>query len=164
MKKAIYPGSFDPVTNGHLDLIERASRVFDEVIVSVACNTEKTPLFSIEERVKMLQDACGHLDNVTVDYFKGLLVDYAKKHEAKAIIKGLRAVSDFEFELQMALMNKRLNNDIETMFIMTAAEYSFLSSSIVKELAIFGAELKGLVPEGVEKLLKEKLDISGQEA
>lgn len=151
--KAIYPGSFDPVTNGHLDIIERAARTFDELIVAVAVNKEKQPLFSFEERVQFLRETCGHLENVQVDYFNGLTVDYVESKGATVIIRSLRAVSDFEYELQMALTNKRLNDRIETLFMMTSAEYSFLSSSIVKELAELGAPLTGLVPKVVEDRL-----------
>jgi len=151
--KAIYPGSFDPVTNGHLDIIERAARTFDELIVAVAVNKEKQPLFSFEERVQLLRETCGHLENVQVDYFNGLTVDYVESKGATVIIRSLRAVSDFEYELQMALTNKRLNDRIETLFMMTSAEYSFLSSSIVKELAELGAPLTGLVPKVVEDRL-----------
>lgn len=154
--KAIYPGSFDPVTNGHMDIIERAAKVFDEVVVAVAVNLEKEPMFSTEERVELLQIACRHLENVAVDYFNGLTVNYAKKLGAGIVIKGLRAVSDFEFELQQALMNKRLDGDIETMFMMTSAEHLFLSSRMVKQLAEFGASVAGLVPPEVEQRLLEK--------
>lgn len=154
--KAIYPGSFDPVTNGHMDIIERASKVFDDVVVAVAVNLEKEPMFSTEERVELLKEACRHLANVNVDYFHGLTVSYARKQGAPIVIKGLRAVSDFEFELQQALMNKRLDDDIETMFMMTSAEHLFLSSRMVKQLAEFGAPVGGLVPPGVEKRLLEK--------
>jgi pantetheine-phosphate adenylyltransferase len=155
--KAIYPGSFDPVTNGHLDIIERAAKVFDVLVVAVAVNKEKNPMFSVEERVELLRQACRHLGNVTVDYFSGLTVDYVAKQESKVIIRSLRAISDFEFELQMALTNKRIEGNIETMFMMTSAEYSFLSSSIVKEMAELGASLKGLVPECVEDRLIARL-------
>ena len=156
-RKAIYPGSFDPVTNGHLDIIERAANLFDEVIVAVTVNIGKAPLFTIEERLEMLREACRHLPNVTLDRFDGLLVRYAKSRNANIIIKGLRALSDFEFEFEMALMNKRLNGGIETIFMMTNAEYSYLSSSIIKEVANFGGSVEGLVPKVVEKYLKRKL-------
>ena len=156
VRRAIYPGSFDPATNGHLDIIERASKLFDEVIVAVATNIGKDPLFMIGERMEMLRAACDHLPNVTVDAFDGLLVRYAEKHDASAIVKGLRALSDFEFEFEMALMNRRLDEAIETVFLMTNAEYSYLSSSIVKEVAGFGGSVSGLVPPAVEECLKDK--------
>ena len=162
--KAIYPGSFDPVTSGHMDIIERASRVFDEVVVSVAVNKEKKPLFTVAERVQFLEDACRHLENVQVDYFRGMTVEYAKKQNANVLIRGLRAVSDFESELQMALMNKRLDDQVETMFMMTSAEHLFLSSRMVKQLAELGASVAGLVPQGVEKHLMERLHQKGQGA
>ncbi len=154
--KAIYPGSFDPVTNGHMDIIERASRVFDEIVVAVAINLEKQPMFSIEERVELLREACRHLGNVTVDYFNGLTVSYARRQGAGIVIKGLRAVSDFEYELQQALMNKRIDDGIETMFMMTSADHLFLSSRMVKQLAELGAPIEGLVPSCVEARLLEK--------
>lgn len=157
--KAIYPGSFDPVTNGHLDIIERAARVFDELVVAVAVNKEKKPLFTTQERVELLQDACRHLSNVQVDYFHGFTVDYVESKGARVVIRSLRAISDFEYELQMSLMNKRLNEDIETLFMMTKAEYLFLSSSIVKEVAELGGSLNGLVPPCVEDRLKDKLKL-----
>lgn len=162
--KAIYPGSFDPVTCGHLDIIERATKVFEHVIVAVALNMEKQPLFTVEERVALLKQACGHLKNVTVDCFEGLTVDYARAQGAKVIIRSLRAVSDFEYELQMALMNKRLNPEVETLFMMTSAEYSFLSSSLVKELACLGTSIRGLVPECVEEQIFAKIGCEGREA
>jgi pantetheine-phosphate adenylyltransferase len=155
--KAIYPGSFDPVTNGHLDIVERAAKAFAEVVVAVAVNKEKRPLFSVEERVELLKEACRHLPNVQVDYFSGLTVSYVEEQDAHVIIRSLRAITDFEYELQMALTNKRLNERVETLFMMTSAEYSFLSSSIVRELAELGAPLAGLVPRCVEDKLKEKL-------
>ncbi|MDH7600919.1 MAG: pantetheine-phosphate adenylyltransferase [Armatimonadota bacterium] len=160
MMIAIYPGSFDPVTCGHLDIIERATGVFDHVIVAVARNLEKQPLFTVEERMELLRQACGHLKNVSVDCFDGLTVDYAREKGAKVLIRSLRAVSDFEYELQMALMNKRLNPDVETLFMMTSAEYSFLSSSLVKELAYLGTSVNGLVPKCVEEKLLAKLRMS----
>lgn len=138
MKIAVCPGSFDPVTNGHLDIIERASQIFDQVVVGVLENPNKTPLFSVEERCDLLTSVTRYLPNVKIDYFHGLLVDFAEKHGAQVIVKGLRAVSDFEIEFQMALANKRLKPTIETMFIMTRHEYSFLSSSIVKQVFELG--------------------------
>src|SRR5690554_2297097 len=146
MTIAICPGSFDPVTNGHLDIIERAAAIFDTVIVAVLENPSKTPLFSAAERRRFLQEVLTHLKNVEVEYFRGLLVDYAKSKGARVIVKGLRALSDFESEFQMALTNKKVNSEIETMFMMTANEYSFLSSSMVKELVYFGADPEGFVP------------------
>jgi len=153
---AIYPGSFDPITNGHIDVIERSLKLFDRIIVAVLKNPNKKPLFSVEERVEMIKEATKHINNVEVESFSGLLVDFAKIKNAKIIIKGLRAVSDFEYEFQMALMNKKLDKDIETVFIMTNTRYSFLSSSVVKEVASFGGCVKDLVPPHVEKKLKEK--------
>jgi pantetheine-phosphate adenylyltransferase len=157
MARALVPGSFDPVTNGHLDIIGRAARMFESVLVAVARNTAKTPLFTIEERLEMLTEVCAPWPNVAVDAFEGLLVQYALQKEAAVIVKGLRAVSDFEYELQMALMNKRLNSTVETMFMMTEAEYSYLSSSIVKEIARFGGSVEGLVPKSVGKRLQQRL-------
>jgi pantetheine-phosphate adenylyltransferase len=154
---AIYPGSFDPVTNGHLDIIERASHLFDRLIVALVEDPEKESLFSEEERAKMLRKATAYLDNIAIERFSGLLVDYAKKKKARAIIRGLRAVSDFEYEFQMALMNKKLQEEIETVFMATKEVYSYLSSSIVKEVALLGGSVKGLVPPIVEKRLKEKI-------
>jgi pantetheine-phosphate adenylyltransferase len=155
--KAVYPGSFDPVTNGHMDIIERAARFFDELVVAVATNLEKESVFSTQERVELLKEACRHLSNVRVDYFSGLTVTYAREQGAGIVIKGLRAVSDFEIELQQALMNKRLDDGVETMFMMTSAEHMFLSSRMVKQLAELGAPVTGLVPASVEKRLLEKV-------
>lgn len=157
IKRAIYPGSFDPVTNGHIDIIERASNLFDEVIVAVSTNIEKSPMFTIDERKEMLSSACAHLSNVKVDGFNGLLVRYAESNGAIAIVKGLRALSDFEFEFEMALMNRRLERRIETVFLMTNAEYSYLSSSIIKEVVKFGGSVSGLIPPIVEEYLAKKL-------
>jgi pantetheine-phosphate adenylyltransferase len=154
--KAICPGSFDPVTGGHIDVIERAARVFGEVIVAVAPNPGKKTLFTVEERLEMLREVTNHLPNVRVDAFDGLLVDYAHQQNVSVIVKGLRAVSDFEFEFQMALMNRNLAPEIETVFMMTGAEFSYLSSSIVKELAAMGGPIRGLVPEAVERELTKK--------
>lgn len=156
MKTAIYPGSFDPITNGHLDIIERSSRIFDKVIVSVLHNSAKKPVFTAEERVAFIKSATGHLKNVETDFFDGLLVDYARKKSATTIIKGLRAVSDFEYEMQMALMNRRQNPDIETLFLISSSEYSFLSSSIVKEVAHLGGNLDGFVPECIKAEIYHK--------
>jgi pantetheine-phosphate adenylyltransferase len=157
MPTAIVPGSFDPVTNGHLDIIQRASELFSHVTVAVARNSAKTPVFTVEERVELLQEVCGHLTNVSIETFEGLLTEYAASVHAKAIVRGLRAVSDFEYELQMALMNRRLHPEIETTFMMTGAEYSYLSSSIVKEIARLGGDVEGLVPEIVRQRLQHKI-------
>lgn len=157
MKKiAIYPGTFDPITNGHVDLIQRGLRIFDQIIVAVAMNPKKTSLFTVEERVRMAEEAIKGLGNVKVEPFDGLLMDYARGKGASAIIRGLRAVSDFEYELQMALMNRRLDSEIETVFMMPSEEYSYLTSSIVKEVASLNGSTKGLVPEIVEKEFRKK--------
>lgn len=157
MKKiAIYPGTFDPITNGHVDLIQRGLRIFDQIIVAVAMNPKKTSLFTVEERVRMAEEAIKGLGNVKVEPFDGLLMDYARGKGASAIIRGLRAVSDFEYELQMALMNRRLDSEIETVFMMPSEEYSYLTSSIVKEVASLNGSVKGLVPEVVEKAFRKK--------
>jgi pantetheine-phosphate adenylyltransferase len=157
---AVYPGSFDPVTAGHRDIIERAAGLFDRLIVAVAplsSNVEKRPLFTLEERLDFLRQSCADLSNVEVEALHGLLVDYAAEHGARVIVKGLRAVSDFEFEFAMALMNRRLRPEIDTMYLMTAAEYSYLSSTLVKEVARLGGPLDGLVSEVVARGLKRKL-------
>ena len=150
---AVVPGSFDPVTNGHLDIIARAAGMFDRVNVAVACNSSKNPLFSDEERVEMLREACAEYANVTVSAFRGLLVEYAVKHKARIIVRGLRAVSDFEYELQMANTNRHLSQSVETLFVMTSTDFSFLSSSIVKEIARLGGSVEGLVPDCVKRRL-----------
>src|SRR3989338_5706665 len=154
-KLAIYPGSFDPITNGHLDIIKRALKIFDKIIIAVGENPNKKYLFTAEERKGMIKDAAKGL-NVEVDHFSGLLVDFAAKKKASAIIRGLRAVSDFDSEFQMAIMNRKLNEQIETVFIMTRGMYSHLSASVVKEAALLGANLDGMIPSYVEKKLKEK--------
>lgn len=156
MRIAVCPGSFDPVTKGHLDIIQRGAKIFDKVIVAVLVNRNKSPLFSIEERVELLREVTSHLPNVEVDSFQGLLIDYLKEKKAQAIIKGLRAVSDFEYEMQMASINRLLEEEIETFFMMTNNQYSFLSSSIVKEVAKYEADVSSLVPPLVEKALKKK--------
>lgn len=153
---ALCPGTFDPVTNGHLDILERASRLFDGVVVAVLENPAKEPLFAAEERVTMLKEAVAGLENVEVDSFSGLLVDYAVQREARIIVKGLRAVSDFDYELQMAQMNHRLAG-VETCFVPTSPKWSYLSSSLVKEIAGYGADINGLVPDNVRERLQEKL-------
>ncbi|HLG00366.1 MAG TPA: pantetheine-phosphate adenylyltransferase [Acidimicrobiia bacterium] len=156
MATALCPGSFDPVTNGHLDIIERTSRYFDEVIVAVIRNPQKSEaLFTLEERQEMLREVTAHLDNVSVDSFKGLLVEFAKEHRADAIVKGLRAVSDFDYELQMAQMNQNLTG-IDTFFISTNPKYSFLASSLVREVARFGGDVSSMVPAVVMKRLVER--------
>ncbi|AKL95522.1 phosphopantetheine adenylyltransferase CoaD [Clostridium aceticum] len=157
MKIGIYPGSFDPITNGHLDIIERASKLCDQVVVSVLQNPSKNPLFSLEERVALIKEAAAAYENVTVDCFSGLLIDYAKKNNANIIIKGLRAVSDFEYEFQMALMNRKLAPDVETIFLMTSSKNSYLSSSLVKEVAKFGGCIEGLVPESTKEAIFQKI-------
>lgn len=157
-KIAVVPGSFDPITNGHLDIITRGASIFEQVNVVVLNNSSKNPLFSVEERVKLIEDATAHLPNVKVETFSGLLMDYAENVNASAIIRGLRAVSDFEYEMQITSMNRVLNDEIETFFIMTKNQYSFLSSSIVKEVAKYGGYIGELVPPQVEAALKTKYD------
>lgn len=157
--RAVYPGSFDPVTNGHLDIIERAARIFDEVIVVVFKNPEKKPRFSVKERVAMLKEATAHHKNVKVDSSDGLLSDYVRKVNARIILRALRVASDFDYEFQLALMNRKLEPSVETMFMVTTAEWSFLSSSIVKEVADLGGCIEGLVPECVnERLIKKRVE------
>ncbi len=153
---AVCPGTFDPVTNGHLDIIERASRVFDRLVVAVLDNPRKDPLFTVEERLGILKEATSDLDNVEIDSFQGLLVEYARRHEADVIVKGLRAVSDFDYELQMAQMNARLTG-VETFFMHTSPKWSYLSSSLVKEVATYGGDVSGLVPDFVRERLLDKL-------
>ena len=155
---AIYPGSFDPPTNGHLDLIERGSQIFDELIVAILRNSEKSPLFSVGERRLMLEAMTERFRNVQVDTFDGLTVEYAVRVKAKAILRGIRAISDYEYELQMALMNRKLHPELETVFMMPAGKYSYLSSRLVREVAQLGGSVADLVPESVERRLKEKLD------
>ena len=155
-KIAVYPGSFDPVTNGHIDVIERASKIFDKLIVAVGDNPEKKELFSADERLEMLQISLKKFKNVEIKSFSGLLLDFVKKQGSNIIVRGLRAVSDFEFEFQRALMNRKVNKNIETVFIMTKGSYCYLNSSIVKEMAQFGGCVTGLVPKSVEKRLRER--------
>ncbi len=152
---AICPGTFDPVTNGHIDIVMRSLSIFDEIVVAVAPNPGKTPLFKIEDRMELIRESFRDLRRVTIEPFDGLLVDYVKQKGGVAIVRGLRAISDFEYELQMALMNRRLDSGIETVFMMPSEEYSFLTSTIIKEIASFGGSAKGLVPEIVEKALSE---------
>ncbi|WAM32947.1 pantetheine-phosphate adenylyltransferase [Caldicellulosiruptor morganii] len=159
MKIGVYPGSFDPVTNGHLDIIERASKIFDKLIVAVLVNPNKTPVFDIDERVELLKETTEHLPNVEVKAFKGLLIDFMKQENARVIVKGLRAVSDFEYEFQMALLNKKLEPSIETIFMMTNSKYSYLSSSMVKEVARFGGCIEDLVPEKIARKVMRKLNM-----
>ncbi|MDD2482348.1 MAG: pantetheine-phosphate adenylyltransferase [Lutispora sp.] len=157
MKIGVYPGSFDPVTNGHLDIIERGAKLFDKLIVGVLINNNKSPLFSLEKRIEFLEYSCKGIPNIEVESFSGLLIEFMKNKNAKTIVKGLRAVSDFEYEFQMALMNRKLNPEIETIFMMTNNKYSYLSSSLIKEVAKFGGCVKGLIPEIVEKELYKKI-------
>jgi pantetheine-phosphate adenylyltransferase len=161
-RKAIYPGSFDPPTNGHLDLIERGSKIFDELIVAILRNPEKDPLFSVSERRQMLESMTGGFDNVSVDTFHGLTVDYALRVEAQAILRGIRAISDYEYELQMALMNRKLQPGLETVFMMPAAKYSYLSSRLVREVAQLGGPVDCLVPDLVVQKLREKMDVANK--
>jgi pantetheine-phosphate adenylyltransferase len=162
MRTVIYPGSFDPLTNGHLDVAQRAAKLFDRVIVAVAKNDSKNPLFTLQERRTLAAACVKHLPNVEVDVFDGLLVDYVEARSAQAIIRGLRAVSDFEFEFQLALMNRKLNERIETIFMMPKDTYTFLSSRIVKEIAHLGGDVSAFVPPRIEAALKSRLSSRGR--
>ena len=154
---AVYPGSFDPLTNGHVDIITRGARLFDRIIVAILVNAEKKPLFSMDERVEILRSVFKGMPNVEVETFQGLLVDYVEERKAQVIVRGLRAVSDFEFEFQMALMNRRLNGKIETVFMMPAEQYSYISSRLIKEVFSLGGRVHGLVPDIVEDRLRDKV-------
>ena len=162
MLRAIYPGSFDPVTYGHMDIINRSCKIVDELIVGVLCNKAIMPLFSVEERVKMLEEVTKDLKNVRIVPFNGLLVDFAAKMEADLIIRGLRAITDFEYELQMSQTNHKLEPNVETMFLTTSIEYSYLSSTTVKEIAAFGGDLSQFVPEAVAVELRKKMSTKGE--
>jgi pantetheine-phosphate adenylyltransferase len=155
---AVYPGSFDPLTNGHVDIITRGARIFDRIIVAILINAEKAPLFSMDERLKITREVFQDFPNVEVDTFDGLLVDYVERRRAHVIVRGLRAVSDFEFEFQMALMNRRLNGKIETVFMMPAEQYSYISSRLIKEVFSLGGRVHGLVPDTVEERLRQKVN------
>ncbi len=158
-KTAIYPGSFDPVTYGHLDIVERGLKLFDRIIVAILHNPGKKSLFTVEERVEMLEISLEKFSNIEIDTFGGLLIDYTTKRKANAILRGMRAVSDFEYEFQMALMNRRLNREVQTVFLMTGLRWIYTSSSIIKEVARFGGDINGMVPPVVNQRLKEKLGI-----
>ena len=162
MRTAIYPGSFDPLTNGHLDVIQRAAKLFDRVVVAVANNEDKRPLFSLNERLALVKQALRHLPGVQADTFDGLLIDYVVDRKAQAIVRGLRAVSDFEFEFQLALMNRKLNENIETIFMMPKDTYTFLSSRIVKEIARLGGDVEAFVPKHVRAALAKKFPAAGK--
>ena len=157
MATAVYPGSFDPVTLGHMDIIERTARMFDHVIIGVLQNNSKTPLFSVEERVNMIKSITSHLENIEVRSFDGLLVDFVHQCRADVIVRGLRAITDFEYELQMAQTNNKLSPELETVFLTTSLEYSYLSSTIVKEVAAFGGDISQFVPETIERRIQEKI-------
>jgi pantetheine-phosphate adenylyltransferase len=157
MTLAVYPGSFDPLTNGHVDIITRGARLFDRIVIAILVNAEKTPLFSMAERVEIAREVFKDLANVEVDTFEGLLVDYVARRKAQVIVRGLRAISDFEFEFQMALMNQRLNDKIETVFMMPAEKYTYTSSRLIKEVFSLGGRVDGLVPAKVEERLRTKV-------
>lgn len=161
MKLAVYPGSFDPLTNGHVDIIARGARLFDRVVVAILLNAGKQPLFSVEERVSIVKEVFAGTPNVEVDTFQGLLVEYAQEKRASVIVRGLRAVADFEYELQMALMNRHLSEDLETVFMMPAEKYTYVSSRLIKEIAALGGSLTGLVPPVVETRLVRRRQMAG---
>ena len=158
-KVAIYPGSFDPITNGHIDMVERGLRLFDKIIVCIMCNPGKETLFTIKERLEMIRESLKKFPNIEIDSFDGLLVDYGAKRNANTILRGMRAVSDFEYEFQLALMNRKLNRKIQTVFLMTGFRWIFTSSSIIKEAASFGGDVAGMVPPIVNQKLKEKFNL-----
>lgn len=166
LRTCIYPGSFDPVTNGHVDIIERSARLFDRLIVAVLNNFQKKPIFTLEEKLDFLRKSVAHLDNVEIDSFQGLLVDFMAYKKSTVVIRGLRAISDFEHEFSMAAMNAKIAPDVETLFMMTRTEYSFLSSSMIKDLAINGGAIKGLVPDAIEKdiirIINERRGVLGK--
>ncbi len=162
--QAIYPGTFDPPTNGHLDLVTRGARLFEHLTIAILSNPVKNPLFTVDERVEMLQEATHQLENVSVETFDGLMVDFARQKNASAVLRGIRAISDYEYEFQMALMNRRLAPEIETVFLQPAGRYSFVSSRMVKEVFSFGGDVSGLVPANVIKRLKRQVKRSGSSA
>lgn len=157
MTEAVYPGTFDPLTFGHLDLIERGSKVFDEVIVAIGVNPHKEPLFSVEERKRMLTDHTKHLKNIQVDSFDGMLVDYLQRKDINIILRGIRTLSDFEYEFRMALTNRTVRKDVETVFIMTSEKYSFLNSTLIKDAVSLGGEVSAFIPRDIEEMLKKRL-------
>lgn len=157
MTEAVYPGTFDPLTFGHLDLIERGSKVFDEVIVAIGVNPHKEPLFSVEERKRMLTDHTKHLKNIQVDSFDGMLVDYLQRKDINIILRGIRTLSDFEYEFRMALTNRTVRKDVETVFIMTSEKYSFLNSTLIKDAVSLGGEVSAFIPQDIEEMLKKRL-------
>jgi pantetheine-phosphate adenylyltransferase len=156
VKIAVYPGTFDPITNGHIDIVKRSLRIFDKIIIAVAPSIKKSPLFSVDERVAMIRESTGQIPDLEVEIFEGLLAEYMKKKRAHAVVRGLRAISDFEHEFLMALMNRKLDSEVETVFMMPSEEYSYLTSSVVKEVASHGGEIKDLVPSVVKQGLKKK--------